>query len=180
MGDDDPRWLVVGQIRKPHGVRGEVYVHPLTDHPEGVFSPGVVLHRGGSRGNDPDPDLAPLRVETVRPFRTGYLVLFGGMLDRNDAELVRDQYLMRELEQLAPLADDELFYHQLLGMSVETVGGAEVGRVREVYELQPSDLLEVRTRSGNVLIPFHRSVVVEVDREGRRLIIDPPDGLLEL
>jgi 16S rRNA processing protein RimM len=180
MGRDDPDFLVVGHVNKPHGTKGEVFVWPLTDHPEGIFAPGVVLLGADAEGRRPDPELPPLRLETVRPFRRGYLVRFGGAADRNDAELFRDRYLLRELEALEPLADDEVFYHQLLGMRVETVDGREVGTVREVYELRPSDMLEVRTPTGMVLIPFRREVVVEVHRDEGRLVIDPPEGLLEL
>jgi 16S rRNA processing protein RimM len=94
--------------------------------------------------------------------------------------LLRDRYLMRSIEDLAPLADDEVFYHQLLGMRVETVGGEPVGTVREVYELRPADMLEVRTPTGTILIPFLRDVVVEVHRDEGRLVVDPPEGLLDL
>jgi 16S rRNA processing protein RimM len=180
MAPSEPPFLVVGHINKPHGTKGEVFVWPLTDHPEGVYAPGVVLHGADERGRDPDPEAPPLRIETVRPFRRGYLVRFAGTRDRNDAELLRDRYLLRSLEELEPLADDEVFYHQLLGMKVETVDGREVGTVREVYELRPADMLEVRTPTGTVLIPFLRDVVVEIHRDEGRLVIDPPEGLLEL
>ena len=60
-----------------------------------------------------------------------------------------------------------------------TVGGASVGEVIEVYELRPADLLEVRTGKGTVLIPFLEWVVREVDVAGGRIVIDPPEGLLE-
>lgn len=180
MGPGDPSFLVVGHINKPHGTKGEVVVWPLTDHPEGVYAPGVVLRAGGPRAQEPDPDMPPLRVETVRPFRKGFLVRFAGTEDRNDAEGLRDRYLLQSLDQLEPLADDEVFYHQLLGMKVETVDGTSVGTVREVYDLQPSDMLEVRTPTGSVLIPYVRHVVVEVHRDEGRLVIDPPAGLLDL
>jgi 16S rRNA processing protein RimM len=65
-------------------------------------------------------------------------------------------------------------------MKVVTVDGGEVGRVREVYELEPNDLLEVRTPTGTLLIPFVRTVVTEVHREEGRLVVDPPEGLLDL
>lgn len=180
MGRADPAYLVVGHINKPHGTKGEVFVWPLTDHPEGVYAPGVVLRGADARGREPDPESPPLRIETVRPSRRGYLVRFGGVEDRNDAELLRGRYLLRALDELEPLADDEVFYHQLVGMKVETVDGREVGTVREVYELRPADMLEVRTATGTVLIPFVGHVVVEVHRDEGRLVVDPPEGLLDL
>ena len=75
-----------------------------------------------SDGGDhrPDPYRAPLCVSSVRPFRKGLLVRFAGIGDRTAAEALRGLYLLRPLEALAPLEDDEVFYHQLLGMTVET------------------------------------------------------------
>ncbi len=176
----EPTHLVVGYIAKAHGTQGEVYVHALTDHPEESFSPGVVLLSGGEHDPEPDWDRPPLRIVEVRPFRDGVLALFGGIRDRNDAEALCGLYLHRALDDLEPLAEGEVFYHQLVGLRVRTTTGAEVGEVAEVYELSPSDLIEVRTPTGSVLFPFNRTVVPHVDVEGGWLEVDPPEGLLEL
>ena len=180
MGRADPPFLVVGHINKPHGTKGEVFVWPLTDHPEGTYAPGVVLLGGDATGGAPDEARAPLRIEQVRPFRRGYLVMFAGASSREDAEALRDLYLLREREALEPLAEGEVFYHQLLGMRVETIDGEFVGEVREVYELRPADMLDVRTPGGGVLIPFLKDVIVDVDAEAGRMVVDPPEGLLDL
>lgn len=176
----EPEFLVVGFISKPHGIRGEVYVQPLTDHPEGTFAPGVVLRPAGADGRQPDSEAPPLRVESARPFQRGWLVRFGGTRDRNDADRLRSRYLLRPVDELEPLAADELFYHQLVGLAVRTVDGREVGTVQEVYEMRPSDLLEVRTSTGTVLIPYRREIVVAVDADAGVLVVDPPPGLLDL
>ena len=180
MGREDPRFLVVGHLNKPHGTKGELFVWPLTDHPEGVFAPGVVLSMGHPDQNEPDPDLPPLRIDTVRPFRRGVLVSFGGVDDRNQAELIRGRYLFRRTDELEPLAEGEVFYHQLLDMDVVTVDGQELGRITEVYELRPADLLEVSGPGGQIMIPYLDHVVRDVDIEARRMVVDPPEGLLDL
>ena len=180
MGREDPSHLVVGHISKPHGNKGELFVWPLTDHPEGVYAPGVLLGLGDAEDDQPNPDLPPLRVEHARPFRRGFLVAFGGVTDRNHAELLRNRYLFREAEALEPLAEGEVFYHQLLGTEVVTTEGDPVGRVTEVYELQPADMLQVQGQDGEIMIPFLKEVVVEVDIDAGRIVIDPPDGLLDL
>lgn len=176
----DPSHLVVGFLQRAHGIKGEIFVKILTDHPGSVFAPGVILYPGGARDDEPDPDLPPLRVESTRPFRGGFLVDFGGVEDRNQAELLTGRYLFQAIEDLEPLADGEVFHHQLLGLAVRTVDGEDVGTVTEVVELQPADLLEVRTERGSVMIPYRKEIVVEVDVEDGTLVIDPPDGLLEL
>jgi len=170
----------VGHINKSHGTKGELFVSPLTDHPEGVYAPGVVLRLCDVDSGGPAPDLPPLRIESVRAHRQGYLVVFGGIEDRNQSDLLRGRYLLRETDALEPLADGEVFYHQLLGMSVETTDGVHVGEITEVYELSPAHMLDVRGPDREVLVPFLRDVIVEVDTEARRVVIDPPDGLLEL
>jgi len=176
----DPRHLVVGQLAKAHGTKGELFVLSLTDHPEGTYAPGVVVLLGRADGNAPDPDLPPLRISAARPFKNGFLVEFHGVDDRNQAELLRGTYLYREAADLEPLADGELFHHQLVGMEVFTRDGTRVGRVDHVYEMQPADLLEVRGEGRELMIPYLERIVVEVDASARRMVIDPPEGLLDL
>lgn len=180
MARRDPSFLVVGHLNKPHGTKGELFAWPLTDHPDSVYTAGTILRPGNLAGTDPDPDLPPLRLVAARPFKRGYLVSFGGIQDRNQAERLRGRYLFLEAEALEPLADGEVFYHQLLGMRVVTKAGEPVGEIREVYELRPAHLLEVRGPRGEVMIPFVKDIVVEIDVDGGRMVIDPPDGLLDL
>ena len=180
MDPRDPGFLVVGHLAKAHGIKGELSVWPLTDHPEGTFAPGVVLRLGDPEAKAPDPDLPPLRITSVRPHRQGFLVAFGGVDTRNEAEVLVGRYLFRERAALEPRKGDEFFYHELLGAEVVTVDGRHLGTVSEVYELQPSDMLDVQGEEGAHMIPFRKEVVVEVDAEARRLTIDPPDGLLDL
>jgi len=176
----DPRYLVVGHLNKPHGTKGELFAWPLTDHPESVYAPGVSLFVGDEAGRDPDPAIAPMRIEAVRPFRNGYLVTLRGVRDRNRAEELRGRYLMMPIELLAPLEEGQVFYHQLLGMEVVTKQGTRLGEITEVYELRPATMLEVRGPTGELMIPYLSHIVVEVDTEARRMVIDPPEGLLDL
>lgn len=186
MADVQPAFLVVGQINKVHGIKGEVFIWPLTDRPDSTFVVDarfrVAAERGGGRlgGEEPDEDLPPLVAATVRPFQKGYLVGFEGVGTRNEAEGLRGRYLLKPFQEVEPLHPDEVFYHQLLGSRVETIDGTVVGSVQEVFSLEPTDLLEVRAGDRTILIPFTRQVVVHVDREAKVVRIDPPDGLLDL
>jgi 16S rRNA processing protein RimM len=108
-------------------------------------------------------------------------VRFEGVAGREAAEALARLYLLAPADALPPLDDDEVFYHELLGMRVETSTGQAVGRVREVYETDPHHLLEVIDDDGKSrLVPFAARIVKQVDRSGRRLVIDPPEGLLDL
>jgi len=171
---------VVGHINKPHGTRGEVFVWVLTDHPDSVFAEGAALHIAGADDRTPDPMQPTLRVRSVRPFRRGLLVGFEGVHDRSGAENLRDRYLLKSFHEVEPVDEDELFYHEILGMKVETQAGEALGEVVELYELRPAHMLEVRGPSGMRLIPFTSRVLVSVDRAARRIVIDPPAGLLDL
>ena len=180
MGREDPPFLVVGHLNKPHGTKGEIFVWPLTDHPESVYAPGVVLLLGNEEGTEPDPSLGSVRINAVRPFRNGYLLSLDGVHDRNTSERLRGRYVLMPMEAIAPLDEGELFYHQLLGMEVVTKQGSRVGEIVEVYELRPAHMLEVRGPERDVMIPFLSHIVVEVDARARRMVIDPPEGLLDL
>ena len=179
MARSEPEFLVVGRIGRPHGTRGELVVHPRTDNPGHVFVAGTVLRPGDDAGQAPEPDVPPLRIADARPFQRGWLVTFDGIDDRNAAGQLRNRYLLIERTRLPPLENGEVFRHELLGLEVVTTDGARVGEVIEVYELRPADLLEVRTDQGTVLVPFVETMIRELDVAGGRLVIDPPEGLLE-
>ena len=180
MGYSEPSYLVVGHLNKAHGTKGEIFVWPLTDHPEGSFAPGVILYVGDETGNAPDPTRLSLAIQSARPFRRGYLLRLDGVDSRDAANALQGLYVLRPTDELEGAEEGEIFYHQLLGMKVVTVDGEEVGEVVEVYELRPADLLEVKGPSKSHYIPFLSSIVRQIDTENATLVIDPPAGLLDL
>lgn len=181
-GAPEPEFLVVGHLSKPHGTKGEILVWPLTDRPEEVFAPGRELTLGDEEGEPGDaPEMVV--VEASRPYRKGVLVKLTAVDDRTEAQELAGRYLLAPAAELAEEAEEEegaLYYHELLGLLVVTVDGREVGRVREVFETEPAHLLEVKGDGKVHLVPFVGRVVKEIDREGGRLVIDPPEGLLDL
>jgi 16S rRNA processing protein RimM len=175
-----PTHLVVGHITKPHGTKGEVFVWPLTDSVDAVFADDNELLLGDEHGKL-DAEGASLVVESTRGFKRGLLVKFRGMSDRNDVEELYNRYLLVSIDQVAPREDDEVYYHELLGMQVVTNEEQVVGEVREVYETEPAHLLEVKGEGGKIhLIPFAERIVKQVDAAARRIVIKPPPGLLDL
>ena len=180
MTRSEPEFLVVGQLNKVHGTSGELYVWPLTDHPESTFAPGVMLYLGDETGSGAGPSGTTVEIQSVRPYRRGYLVRLLGVDSRDEAELLKGRYVLRPMKDLEDLEEGEIFYHQLLGMEVATVQGEVVGKVVEVYEMEPADLLAVRGPRGLVHIPLLEAVVKDVDVEAGTMVIDPPEGLLEL
>ncbi|MEO5511741.1 MAG: ribosome maturation factor RimM [Longimicrobiales bacterium] len=178
----EPEHLVVGQISKAHGTKGEAVIWPLTDQPDAVFTPGAQLLLGDEDGRLREGDThEALTVVETRPFKKAVLVQFEGFETREDLEDYLGLYVLVPIGSLAPLAEGEVFYHQLLGLSVETVDGENIGSVSEVFDTEPTHLLEVRGEDGkNRLIPFAAHIVKQVDVAGGRIVIDPPAGLLEI
>lgn len=172
------RYLSVGVVRKPHGIRGELLIGVETDRPESVFRPGRELHLGSAAGV---PTGKRLTIGRVRPFKDGYLVVAKEFPSRNaEMEALRGHTLLIPEAEAAPPAEDEVFYHELAGMRV-VVGEAAVGTVREVMETPGGDLLVVKREEGkDLLVPLVREMVAGIDREARVVTIDPPEGLLDL
>jgi len=179
MSQPHPPFLVVGHLNKAHGKKGELFVWPLTDYPDSHFSPGQVHLPGDDAAREPSASLPPLTVETVRPYRRGFLVKFVGVEDRETADGLRGLYLLRPFEAIDALDDGEIFYHEFLGASVTTNDGAVLGEVAEVYPVRPADLLQVMGPRGEVLLPFSDEFIVYFDREKRRIVVDLPEGFLE-
>ena len=151
--------LEVGRVVKPHGLRGEVVVDLVTDRGERL-DPGSVLQT--ERG--------PLTVERSRPHGGRHVVTFDGVADRDGAEALRGLVLRAER-----LDDpDALWVHELIGAEAVLPDGTPVGRVEAVEATRADDLLVL---DGGALVPV--AFVVGWD-ERRRLVIDPPDGLLDL
>ena len=179
-GRPEPDHLVVGRVVKPHGTKGEVFVWPMTDRPEDVFGPGHEFRLGDQEGGL-DEDAATLVVERSRPFKRGLLVMFAGVSDRDAVQAWSNRCLLAPREALSVPAEGETYYHDLVGLVVETSKGAVVGRIVGVYELEPADLLDVEAEDGRRrLIPLSKQVVRRIDVEAGRLEIEPPPGLLDL
>ncbi|MCW2587073.1 MAG: rRNA processing protein RimM [Frankiales bacterium] len=166
---------MVGRIGRPQGIKGEVTVEVRTDDPEDRFAAGRVLQA------DP-PERGPLTVVGSRQQGKYLVVLFDGVADRNDAELLRDTVLRVAVAELPPLADEDEYYDtQLIGLAAELIDGTALGEVVDVLHLPGGDVLVVRRSHGaEALVPFVRAIVPTVDLAGRRVVVDPPEGLLDL
>ncbi|MCU1615713.1 MAG: rRNA processing protein RimM [Frankiales bacterium] len=171
--------MVVGRIGRPHGVRGEVTVEVRTDDPDLRFVPGAVLL------TDP-ADRGPLTVADRRWNRDVLLLTLQGpdgeLLDsREAAETVRNTELLVPVADLPALEDPDAFYdHQLVGLTARLTDGSELGEITAVRH-EGADLLVVRrVDGGEALVPFVAAIVPTVDLDGGFVVVNPPEGLLEL
>jgi 16S rRNA processing protein RimM len=140
----------------------------ISDDPH-RFDPGAtLLHEDGRR----------LVVAASRSHRTRFLVRFEGLEGREAAESLRGA-LYIDSDEARRLEPGEFWEHELVGAEVLTRDGSLVGRVSAVEAGPGQDRLVVTTSIGERLIPVVEEIVVEVDRDARRVVVDPPDGLLD-
>ncbi|HEV7993174.1 MAG TPA: ribosome maturation factor RimM [Gemmatimonadaceae bacterium] len=177
-----PEFIIVGRVRKAHGIRGEVVVEVITDAPDAVFAPGRRVFAGTVAG-DLAPNRTELHVDTSRPFNEGLLIAFAEVPDRTVAETWRARYLLVPAGELPPPSDDEVYVHELLGMRVELESGELVGTVNDTYDLPQGLALDVRRApprdSETVLLLYDERTIASVDKATRVIVVTPPEGLLE-
>ena len=176
--------LRVGRLVKAHGLKGAIKLELYTDDPEGRFVPGATFTLQV-------PESSPWHGKplTIREFRwmnSHPVAFFEGVEDRNAAEeLIRAILWIDEDTEATPAEDDAWFDHQLVGLDVVR-DGVPIGRVIRVDHMPAQDLLIVRTipdashgDAREVLVPFVKAIVPEVDVEGGRVVVTPPAGLFE-
>lgn len=173
LPDDPSTWVTVGQVVKAHGLLGEVAVEPLTDFPE-RFGPGAIL-----RVRRGDLETGSLRVEAVRPHKGRLLVRFEGVTGPEGAEELRGADLCVTPDDLPRRPDDYYFHWELDGFEVHDGAGALLGTAGQLGDAGGLPLLTVRTSAGERDVPFCHPILVSIDRPARRIVLDPPAGLLD-
>jgi 16S rRNA processing protein RimM len=165
---------VVGRIARPHGLRGQVIVNPETDFAEQRFRSGAVLWIRSGAGPE------RLIVSTAR-FQGGRPVIgFEGMSSIDEVERLAGLEVRVPEDALTPLEPGRYYEHQLAGCSVVTASGDMIGTVAKVEGGAGGSRLVVDGRRGEILIPFAVEICIAVDVGARRIVIDPPEGLLDL
>ena len=187
MADKDaaaPDDLVqVGAIERPHGLRGEVVVKPLTDFGDERFVPGATLTTA-LPGRTPDGSTV-LRIDDVRWHKDRPLVLFEGVESVEAAEALRGQGLWIAASSRPALEPGVFYETDLVGCQVETAEGpggpgTTIGTVQRVDGVPGASVLVIQTAQGEVLVPLAHDICPVIDPAARRIVIDPPVGLLEL
>jgi len=165
--------VVVARIGRALGVRGDVLIDSRTDEPERRFAIGNRLLVAESE--------RWLVIESARHHGSRLCLHFAGIDDRTAAESLTG--LLLEVERAPgerPADPDEYYDDALIGLAVVTQDGEPIGVVAEVLHLPAQDVLAVATAEGReVLVPFVSEIVPDVDLEAGRVVVHPPDGLLD-
>jgi 16S rRNA processing protein RimM len=164
--------LVVGRIGRAHGVRGDLFVEPLTDEPEHRFADGANLTTDTGQ---------TLTVQFTKWHSGKFIVHFIDVDDRTSAENLHHENVSVEVDPMQlPEDPDEFYDHQLAGLKVQDVSGNVIGAITEVIHLPAQDLLAVALADNReVLIPFVSHIVPEVNVAQGFVVISPPPGLID-
>jgi 16S rRNA processing protein RimM len=172
----DARHLVVGRLRKPHGLKGEIAVFPLTDTPDLAFAPGQPVWIMNLEG---EVVAGPFPVERSRGYHREWLLKLEGIDERDAWTGWRGQFIGVPQDRLPAPGDDEVYLHELAGFAVRNEAGDPLGIVSDVYEMPAGLMIEVQGPKREFLLPYRKEFVAAVDREARRLTVTPPAGLLD-
>jgi 16S rRNA processing protein RimM len=164
----------VGRIARAHGIRGQVIVTLETDFPQERFRPGAELfiERNGA--------VQALTLTSVRFHRDRPVIAVAGVETMTDAERLAGLELRVPVDRLSPLPGGTFYRHDLIGCRVETATGEFVGTVANVEGTLQGSRLVVAAAHGEVLIPLVADICVMVDTSAKRIVVNPPEGLLEL
>jgi len=169
--------LTVGRVVKAHGISGELVVDVRTDDPELRFARGATLH--ARKSGAPQRDYV---IEAARPHGVRLLVRLVGVSDRDSADALRGSLFVVDSAELPPITEPDTYYdHELEGLAVRDTSGESVGTVTEVLHTAAGELLAIKRTDGReLLVPFIAAFVPSVSVAEGTVVIDPPEGLLDL
>src|SRR5574341_480670 len=165
----EPVYLVVGFLRRPHGVRGEIIMDLHTDFPERMKS-GRKLWIGEEH--------KLLRLTSARKHQSGMLIKFKGIETPEDAAAYRNQWVYVKATEVPPLPEDQIYQHELFGFDVVDESGNPLGELVEIIETGANDVYVVRDDSGKeILLPAIPSVILDLDPARRLMRVHLLEGL---
>ncbi len=164
------RFLVIGKLLKPHGVRGDVRVRPLTDDPS-RFAWLEQVYLG-------EDELRPLTVTNIRFHKDIVLVKFEGLDDRDTVQHLHGRLLHVAIEDALPLAEGEYYLYQLKGLDVYSDEDVYLGKLINVIETGANNVFEVKGEGKSILLPDIPDVIVDIDFDNGRLTAHLLPGLV--
>ncbi|MAS34490.1 MAG: 16S rRNA processing protein RimM [Anaerolineaceae bacterium] len=171
----EPRYLMLGEILRPHGVRGELRMRILTDYPERIPQLDHVFVAESIDAAAPKT----YKIEHMRMHKEYGLLKLKGINSREQADLLRQLVVMVAIEDAIPLEEGEFYLYQLIGLTVRTVEGTALGTITDILETGANDVYIVDSDIyGELLIPVTEETILETSIEQGTVVVSLPDGLL--
>jgi len=164
----EPDYLVVGRVVRPFGLRGELKVHVMTEYPEQLDRLHTVYL---------GPERQAWTVENIRLHQDAALFTLAGCDDRDAAESLRGALVQIAREDAVPLEGDEFYEYQLIGIKVVEKDGSLLGKLTEIINTGANDVFVVVGPEGELLLPAIESVILEIDLDADRMLVELMEGL---
>ncbi|HLR41137.1 MAG TPA: ribosome maturation factor RimM [Virgibacillus sp.] len=165
----------VGKIINTHGILGEVKVLRISDF-EDRFTVGNILYIEKEQGKQ----MIPFIIDGHRTHKKFDLLHFKDYNSINDVEHFKGAYLKISEEQLTDLPEDEFYYYEIIDCTVYTTNGEQIGIIKEILSPGANDVWVVKPKKGkDVLIPYIKDVVIQIDVPLKKIVIEPMEGLLD-
>jgi 16S rRNA processing protein RimM len=166
---------LIGEIVKPHGIRGEVKVYLFSEQPENLKKyKKIVLQEPADSGQE--------TFTVVKSREQGKLAILQleGVVTRGEAEALQGKKIWVDKADFPALGSDEYYWYQLKGLVIVTETGQELGRVTELFNTAAHDIMVVTGARHEYMIPVNGDIIRDIDEQGGKIVISPPPGLLEI
>lgn len=171
--EEDLKKVKVAKVVSTHGVRGEVKAIPLSDFPDRYSSlERVYVERNKSYHE--------IKVASVRWNKRHLLIKFEGIETPEQAALLKDKYLMIDVEDTVPLPEGSYYLFEIIGLEAVDIMGNPLGTIQDILQTAANDVYVVKKKDEKeILIPALKKVVKQVDLENKTMVVDLPEGLVE-
>lgn len=172
---DQDKLVLVGKVAKPHGIKGELKIFPYSGQAEDFtfFKEILLFDPVSSEGKN-------FTVTRSRGQGKFALLKLAGVENMDSSELLSGQEVWVRKEMLPPLAADEFYWHEMVGLHVVTDTGQHLGTVSSLFASGSQDILVITGMGHEYLIPAKNEFIVTIDNETKTLVVSPPAGLLEI
>ncbi len=171
---DENKYLFFGQLGKPHGLRGGIFVTPF-NRDTAELAPGFKFIAWNERLGSREAEVKSVSL-TDKKGRTA--VRLSISKSREDAEALRGDRIYIPWETMESLGDEGFYYSQMVGFEVVDPAGDAIGEVKGVFEAA-TDIFVVRAKGQEILIPVVKEIVLGIDTQARRICVDLPEDIAE-
>jgi 16S rRNA processing protein RimM len=168
-----PEYITVGRFGRPRGVSGEIYITPATDDPSRFLELNDIIVSGKGRRRR-------LHLEAVEVTGGRPVAKIEGIDSRDQAAQLTNLSIEIPIDQVRELPEGSYYQFDLVGCQVVDEDGTEYGVIEEILFYPANDVYRIRSeRFGEILFPVVDKFVLEVDIDGKRVVVRPPEGLFE-